>query len=134
MPCSIVAPAPMAVPPSLHCAVDVRPGLGPLGALLTALASSDTPDVVLLGPRFVLGAAPAVASLIGAPRGADIVAAVIDGRRQPTFALYGHRCLGAIQASLLSGEFRMDRWWEALRVHTIDDSAWSRRQVPLTVE
>lgn len=119
LPCALVAPTPLAVPEGLSCVVDVRPGLGPLGALFTGLVISDTPDIVLLSPRYLPDAAPAIPALIAAPRSADVVTAVVGDRRQPLFALYGHRCLGAIHAALLSGEFRMDRWWSQVRVHDV---------------
>lgn len=115
----VVAPSGL---PSVH---DVRPGLGPLGALLTGLVAVDTPDVLLLGPRhqdasdaMMLGVA------LAAPR-ADLVVPVHDGFHEPLLARYGHRCLTAIQGSLLSGEPRMDRWWGQVRVEALPESTWS---------
>ncbi len=125
LPLVVVAPAPLAMPDGVRAVVDVRPGLGILGALLTGLVACDTPDIVLLGPRFLPEARAGIPALLASHRREDVVAAVIGGRQQPTFALYGHRCLVAIQSALLSGEFRMDRWWEQVRVATVDASTWA---------
>lgn len=112
-------------PPGVRAIGDVRPDTGPLGALLTGLAAADTPDVMLLGsrhtdiePRFV------DALLAAAPRAADVITTVTGDLRDPLLALYGHRCLHAIRAALLSGEARMDGWWGQVRVHRIPAATW----------
>lgn len=104
---------------------DIRPGLGPLGGLLTALAAVDTPDVVYLGARY-WDVGPEVVRMLreeGSPR-ADVVAPVDGALVEPTLARYGHRCLGAIKASLLSGEARMDSWWGQVRVSRLSREIW----------
>lgn len=95
---------------------DLKPGLGLLGALYTGLAAADTPEVLLVGPRYWADPTPLVPALLGARRSrADIVYAVVDGHPEPALALYGHRCLPAIQTSLLSGEQKLTGWWGQVR-------------------
>lgn len=112
-------------PVPLPWVMDLRPGLGPLGALLTGLAAAETPDVLFVGPRH-LGARPATVEglLRAGGRAADVVVPTRGLYRQPLFALYGHRCLGAIQAALLSGEPRMDAWWGQVRTVLVDEPQW----------
>ncbi len=120
----VAAPGAPALPgvPVVH---DLRPGLGPLGALLTALARVDTPDVLFAG---ISRAVPEPAMLAGllrwGPRSADVVAPVHAGRPETCLALYGHRCLSAIQGALLGGEARMDGWWGQVRTFRVPEATW----------
>jgi len=110
----------------LHRTVhDIRPGLGPLGALLTGLAASTTTAVLFMSAsrepppeQFLRGI------LEWGPTQADVVVPTLNRRRMPLPGLYGHRCLSAIQESLLSGEGRLDGWWAQVRVHGIPEEQW----------
>ncbi|MBW1878259.1 MAG: molybdopterin-guanine dinucleotide biosynthesis protein B [Deltaproteobacteria bacterium] len=112
-------------PPGTPAVVDIRPDLGPLGALLTALAAAGTPEVLLVGIRH-RHTPPALAELllVAGPRVADVVVPVHHGFREPLLAVYGHRCLGAIHAALVSGEPKMDGWWGQVRVHQVSPETW----------
>jgi molybdopterin-guanine dinucleotide biosynthesis protein B len=121
----VIRPTGAAAIPGVHTVSDIRPELGPLGALFTGLAASETPDVLFLNarerppsPEFLRGL------LTWGPRSADVVVPILGERRMPLPGLYGHRCLSAIQASLLSGEGRMDGWWAQVRVHGIPEQIW----------
>lgn len=118
--------APGVPPPARTPAViDLRPGLGPLGALLTGLAAADTPEVLLLGPRHHRAPDAFLAGLIGAGTArADVVVPTRGGFHEPLCAVYGHRCLGAIQAALLSGEPKMDGWWGQVVVQPLEEARW----------
>ena len=122
----LVVHAPGARPPGgLSAVPDLRPGLGPLGGLLTALAVADTPDVVYLGKRYHHVAPSAVRALrTWGPPQADVVVPVDGPHAEPTFARYSHRCLGAIKAALLSGEAKMGSWWGQVRLARIPPSEW----------
>jgi molybdopterin-guanine dinucleotide biosynthesis protein B/molybdopterin-guanine dinucleotide biosynthesis protein len=113
-------------PPSATRAVaDIRPDLGPLGALLTALAAAGTPEVLLVGTRHRHAPRALVEALLAAgPRSADVVVPVHDGYREPLLAVYGHRCLAAIHAALISGEPKMDGWWGQVRLHEVTTEVW----------
>jgi len=112
-------------PPGLHAVSDLRPGLGPLGGLFTALAAADTPDVVFLGERYHHVGPDAVRALrTWGPPTADVVVPVDGALTEPTFARYSHRCLGAIKTALLSGEARMDSWWGQVRLARIPPGQW----------
>ncbi len=105
-------------PPGVRAVHDLRPDLGPLGGLLTALAAADTPEVAYIGARHHGMSVEELRSLLTAgPVHADVVSRVFDGLADPLCAVYGHRCLTAIQGALLSGEPRMDGWWGQVRVH-----------------
>ncbi|MDG1480167.1 MAG: molybdopterin-guanine dinucleotide biosynthesis protein B [Myxococcota bacterium] len=103
---------------------DIRPGLGPLGALLTALAASETPDVLLWGVRHWQEHPDRIAAIRAAAPRADAAVPMQDGFPEPLLARYGHRCLSAIQGALLSGERRMNAWWGQVHVCCIAEEDW----------
>ena len=109
--------------PGLSVVADVRPRLGLLGALFTALAAAETPDVLLVGPRHWGVQISMLTGLVArAPAATDVACMSVDGRPDPALAMYGHRCLSAIQEALLSGEFKMTGWWGQVR--TAQVAAW----------
>ena len=105
---------------------DIRPGLGPLGALLTALAASDTPDVLLWGVRHWQEPIERIDAILRCARRADAVVPMRGGYPEPLLARYGHRCLSAIQSALLSGERRMDAWLGQVHLHRLPEDEWLR--------
>lgn len=113
------------LPPGVDVVQDLLPNLGPLGGLLTGLAVAPTPyvflaacDLPLLDPSLVrwLGSHPA--------READVILPMRDGHAEPTHAIYGARCLGAIKQAVLSGELGMGTWLGAVRVERVDEAQW----------
>lgn len=95
---------------------DIRPGMGLLGALYTGLAAARTPEILFVGPRYWDSAASRFVGILRPGlTGSDVVYTVVDGFPEPALALYGHRCLSAIQAALLSGEFKLTGWWGQVR-------------------
>lgn len=103
---------------------DIRPGLGPLGALLTALAASDTPDVLLWGVRHWQEPIERIDAILRSAPRADAVVPMRGGHPEPLLARYGHRCLSAIQGALLSGERRMDAWLGQVHLHRLPEDDW----------
>ncbi len=121
----VVHPRGVKPPPGLASVQDIRPDVGPLGALLTALAASNTPNVLLVGARHRDVSRGVVEGLLRwGPRRADVVAPVANGFHEPLLACYGHRCLPAIHAALISGEAKMDGWWGQVRVHEVGPETW----------
>lgn len=121
---AVTAPG-VPAPAGVASVADIRPGLGPLGALLTGLAAVDTPAVLFWGPRHRHAPPALLRGLVAAaPQRADVVPLVFQGRQETLAAVYGHRCLSAIQAALLSGEPKMDGWWGQVRVHPVPEATW----------
>jgi hypothetical protein len=101
---------------------DLRPGMGLLGALYTGLAAADTPEILFVGPRYWDAPVGLLAALVAAgPRSADVVYPRVSGHAEPALAVYGHRCLSAIQAALLSGEFKLTGWWGQVRTAAVEE-------------
>lgn len=114
-------------PPDVRLVADIRPEIGLLGALFTALAAADTPEVLFVGARHWGAPEPLLRGLLSAaPAACDIVAPQVAGHAEPALALYGHRCLSSIQAALLSGERKMTGWWGQVRVRLLLPEQWRR--------
>lgn len=135
---SLGTPALVVVPEGLPIPVrsgprivrDLRPGLALLGALYTGLAAAETAEVVLVGPRYWDTPPAFLAPLLtGGSRASDIVYAREGGHPDPACAIYGHRCLPAIQEALLSGEFRMTGWWGQVRTSGVELPAFAAGRV-----
>lgn len=125
---AVVAPgATVPAQAGLRIVPDLRPNLGLLGAVFTGLAAADTPEILVVSPRYYQAPADLLRGLAGAgPRRADLVHLEIGGHPEPGLALYGHRCLSSIQAALLSGELKLTGWWGQVRRHAVDPATWER--------
>jgi molybdopterin-guanine dinucleotide biosynthesis protein A len=94
--------------PDLRVMADVRPGLGSLGGIFTAVVEAPAPVVCVAWDMPFVSAAllQALAEALG--RGSDAVLPSSDSRRgvEPLCAAYGPACREAIQASLDAGDLR----------------------------
>jgi molybdopterin-guanine dinucleotide biosynthesis protein A len=108
----------------LTVVTDRHPGDGPLGAVITALAASPHP-VVVLSPCDLLAPDPAaarsvLASLLAAP-GVDVAVPVIDGVRQPLDGAYRvAACLPLLVQEFARGERSVKRAVEILRLVEVE--------------
>lgn len=113
------------LPDGTRVVEDLIPEHAALGGLYTGLVLAPTPfvfltacDMPLFDPQLVRWMQQR------APASADVLMPVQNGGPQPMHAIYGHRCLGAIKESLLSGEFRMVGWHGRVRVERIPEEDW----------
>jgi molybdopterin-guanine dinucleotide biosynthesis protein A len=109
VPPLLVANAPAAAEwrPDLRTVPDVRPGLGSLGGIYTAVLEAPAP-VVCVAWDMPFVTVPLVRELAAALAEHDAVLPQSDGRRgvEPLCAAYGPRCRDAIAASLDAGDLR----------------------------
>ncbi|MEI6232415.1 MAG: molybdenum cofactor guanylyltransferase [Planctomycetota bacterium] len=84
---------------------DVRPGLGPIGGLLTALSDLDAPGWLLLCSCDFVAMNAAWVETLASARAPDIQAIAFKGERiEPLFALYHSSLLHAIERRIDAGE------------------------------
>jgi molybdopterin-guanine dinucleotide biosynthesis protein A len=102
-------------------AVDVFPDCGSLGGIYTGLdaAASDWSLVVACDMPFL--AAPLLAHLVGLRGGWDAVVPVVEGRPEPTHAVYSRRCLPAIEARLRAQELKISGFFEDVAVRYVPE-------------
>ncbi|MDH4133037.1 MAG: molybdenum cofactor guanylyltransferase, partial [Gemmatimonadota bacterium] len=115
----LVANAPDAASwrPELRLVRDVRPGLGAVGGLLTAVIEAPAPVVVVAWDMpFVT--APLLRALADGLDGADACLPGSDGPRgmEPLCAAYGPACAPAIEAAVAGGDRRAIGFHDRIRV------------------
>lgn len=107
-----------------HPVVEDRQGgfLGPLAGLATGLSVAPTPFVLTVPCDAPLLAGDLAGRLLTGCRAADAELAVAyDGARlQPVFALYRRELLDGLLGFLAEGGRKIDRWYQAHRVATVD--------------
>jgi len=115
----LVANAPEAASwrPDLETVPDVRPGLGALGGILTAVVRAPAP-VVCVAWDMPFVSVPLIRLLAEKLGHYDAVLPESEGRRgvEPLCAGYGPACRGAIEESLAAGDLRAISFHDRIRV------------------
>ena len=85
-------------------------------------------DVPLVPAEFLRSFASAV---LGGPEGLGAAFLLVNGNREPGFALVRHDCLTQVSAALTEGVRRLDELWLSVDTNRGDDWVWtpSARQV-----
>jgi len=111
------------LPPGVRALPDERPGLGPVGGIATALASSSNDMVFVCACDMPLLDTKAVSALVDAAlraRGARAVAPRVGGEVHPLAAVYARGCLDAARAALDGGRLSAREFLEEVRAVYVD--------------
>jgi molybdenum cofactor guanylyltransferase len=133
---SVVAIGPAEIADGLDRVDDLYPGEGPLGGILTALASAAGAAVLVLACDLPSIDAPSLAKLIDASgRGADVVAARSStpaGRLEPLCALWQPVAAATLGAAFDGGERAVHRAMAGLTVIevSLDDRVLTNVNAP----
>jgi molybdopterin-guanine dinucleotide biosynthesis protein A len=113
--------AELPLPEDVTVAVDAYPNSGSLGGIFTGLraASADWALVVACDMPFLN---PSLLSrMLELSDGYDVVAPVLDGRPEPTHALYSKACLPHMEERLQQGKLKITGFYEDVRVRYITE-------------
>jgi molybdopterin-guanine dinucleotide biosynthesis protein A len=125
----LVANAPDAASwrPDLRVVPDVRPGLGALGGIYSAVVAAPAP-VVLVAWDMPFVPAPLLALLAQNLANVDVCLPASDGPRglEPLCAAYGPRCREAIERAADEGDLRAIGFHRFLDVHILPADAVAR--------
>ncbi len=102
-------------------AVDVFPDCGSLGGIYTGLNASATEWSLVTACDMPFLSAPLLSHLAGLRDGVDAVVPVVDGRPEPTHALYRRRCLPAIEARLRAGQLKISGFFDDVTVRYVSE-------------
>ncbi len=101
--------------------LDVYPGMGSLGGIFSGLAAAENGwamvtacDMPFLNPD-LLG------YLLSLREGADVVAPVVEGRPEPTHALYSKKCLPFIEERLRAEELKITGFYGGVKVCYVEE-------------
>ena len=103
-------------------AVDVFPDCGSLGGIYTGLNASPTQWCLVTACDMPFLSAPLLSHLASLRDGFDAVVPVVDGRPEPTHALYTRRCLPAIEARLSAGQLKISGFFDDVAVRYVPEN------------
>lgn len=116
----------LGVPDTARTVVDAFPGGGSLGGIATGLRSVRHEwafvvacDMPFLNPRLLR-------HLAHRRHGFDAVVPLVEGRPQPTHALYSTRCLAPMEERLRRGELKIAPAFDHLRVNYLPETEVQR--------
>ena len=104
------------LPADVATAVDRYPGMGPLGGILTGLVTAPTEwatfcacDMPFLNPQLYQ-------LLLSLRDGYDAVVPVVDGRPEPTHAVYSRACVEPIRERIAAKDLKISSFFGEVRV------------------
>ena len=103
-------------------AADVFPDCGSLGGIYTGLNAASTDWSLVTACDMPFLSAPLLAYMAGLRDGVDAVVPVVDGRPEPTHALYSRRCLPAIETRLRAGQLKISGFFDDVAVRYVPES------------
>lgn len=103
-------------------AIDVFPDCGSLGGIYTGLDASGTGWNLVTACDMPFLSAPLLAHMASLRVDVDAVVPVIDGRPEPTHALYHRRCRPAIEAKLRAGQLKISRFFDDVNVRYLPEN------------
>lgn len=86
---------------------DIKPGLGPLGGLYTALMTADCDKVFLIACDMPFIIPEAVGLVMETDKSSLVVAPEIGGKPEPLFVRVHKNALSAIESALERGDYKM---------------------------
>lgn len=119
----VAGPERQDVVPGVRVLPDERPGVGPLGGIATALRALRGERLLAVATDMPLLAPALLRLLIDASPGYDVAIPRVGGRTQQLCAVYARSCLPYIDAQLDQGDFKIDRFFAAVKVRIIEEDA-----------
>tara|TARA_B100000686_G_scaffold278433_1_gene298408 strand:+ start:207 stop:842 length:636 start_codon:yes stop_codon:yes gene_type:complete len=113
----------LSLPKCIQYRSDELKGRGSIGGLYTGLKSSDTLWSLVVAcdmPFISRELIQFMLSIISKNR-CDAIVPVINGRYQPTHALYNSTCIPFIEKNISSGNFRMDSYFDEIYLEEISE-------------
>ena len=109
------------LPDDVAAEVDRYPGMGSLGGILTGLVTARTEwsafcacDMPFLNVRLYR-------CLLSLRDGCDAVVPVVDGRPEPTHALYSRICIEPIRERIVAHDLKISSFFEDVRVRLVPE-------------
>lgn len=101
--------------------LDVYPGMGSLGGIFSGLAAAENEWAMVTACDMPFLNADLLGHLVSLREGADVVAPVVEGRPEPTHALYSKECLPFIGERLRAEELKITGFYDEVRVRYVEE-------------
>ncbi len=101
--------------------LDVYPGMGSLGGIFSGLAAAENGWVMVTACDMPFLNPDLLGYLLTLREGADVVAPVVEGRPEPTHALYSRECMPFIEERLRAEELKITGFYGGVRVRYVEE-------------
>ena len=102
-------------------AMDVYPGMGSLGGIFSGLAAAENEWAMVTACDMPFLNSNLLGYLLSLREGADVVAPVVEGRPEPTHALYSRECMPFIEERLRAEELKITGFYGGVRVRYVEE-------------
>ena len=104
------------LPDSAKVAVDAYPDKGSLGGIFTGLSAAEAEWAIVVACDMPFLNPDLFRHMLALRDGSDAVVPVLEGRPEPTHALYSKACLPHIEGKLKADDLKIARFFEQVRV------------------
>jgi molybdopterin-guanine dinucleotide biosynthesis protein A len=111
--------------PGVRIVPDVRPGLGPLGGIYSALLAAETDLVFVAGCDMPFVRPPFVRFLLGLAEAHDVVVPRSARGTEQLHAVYSRGCLPAIAARLEGGDPSVASLYQHVTARVVEPDEWA---------
>lgn len=111
--------------PGVRVIPDMRPGLGPLGGIYSALLAAGTPRAFVVACDMPFVRPALVRYLLDLARDYDIVVPRTGRGTEQLHAVYGRACLPAVAALLDARELAVAHLYQAVRTRVVAPEEWA---------
>ena len=117
--------------PGIQVLADELPGSGPLGGIYTALRAARHEHLLVVACDMPFLNPALLRYLLSLGSGYDVVLPRVDGRGEQLHAVYARSCIEPVAAQLESGDFKIDRFFERVRVRSVEEDELRRHDPDL---
>ena len=107
------------LPDSARVAVDVYPGKGSLGGIFSGLSASGLDWGIVVACDMPFLNVDLLRHMLLLRKGCDAVVPVVEGRPEPTHAVYSRGCLASIESRLQADDLKIARFFDEVRVRYV---------------
>ena len=100
---------------------DRYPGTGSLGGIFSGLDAASNPWVVAVACDMPFLNLSLIGRMLALREDMDVVVPLIEGRPEPTHALYAKACLPFIEPKLLDRQLKISGFYDQVRVHYVPE-------------
>ncbi len=115
--------AALPLPASAKVAVDLYPDGGSLGGIFTGLSAADGGWGLVVACDMPFLNVALFEQMLFLRQGFDAVVPVLDGRPEPTHAVYSKACLGPIERKLKANDLKIAGFFDEVRVRYVPQEA-----------
>lgn len=109
------------LPDDVTAAVDRYPGKGSLGGILTGLVTAQTEWSAFCACDMPFLNTQLYRRLLSLRDGYDAIVPVVDGRPEPTHALYSRVCIEPIRERIIADDLKISSFFEEVRVRLVPE-------------